>query len=250
MNNIQIFILVSIVIFFVIQYLQLNKNNEINEPENNNSIKWTNQNSIENFKLFFNKWGEPTKLNLNTNGYAVWEFDKPSPWSVIMIKDVPENNLYFSLPVLVPYELRQEILSVSPIINLTNDNLGAYGNNQYDIICSLYFSMNILNKFMTLDYIHKNNLLNLSIAKTRRFPNLITKYETQMTEMLLSENNKQEDIPDTLDYEVDLAKYQEEANKEPESYTTKYAEINKNNQEEKTDGFLPGIDTISKYAFL
>ena len=112
--------------------------------------------------------------------------------------------------------------------------------------------MNILNKFMTLDYIHKNNLLNLSIAKTKRFPSLINKFETQMTEMLLSDGTKEEEIPDTLDYEVDLAKYHEEEKyKEKEdSYTTKYAEINKNNQEEKTDGFLPGIDTISKYAFL
>ena len=244
--------MVSIIILFIIQYLQLHKNKEKIVHENNNSIKWNNQNSIDIFNFFLNKWGKPTKLNFNQNGFAAWEFDKPSPWSVIMIKDIPHNYIYFSLPVLVPYEFRQQILSLSPIINLTNDSLGAYGDDQYNIICSLYFSMNILNKFMTLDYIQKNNLLNLSIVKTKKFPSLINKFETQMTEMVLADGTKEEEIPDTLDYEVDLAKYHEEEKyrEKEDSYTTQYAEINKNNQEEKTDGFLPGIDTISKYAFL
>lgn len=253
MNNIQIFILVGIIILFCIQYLQIQKKEiKINKNQNtDNSMKWNNQNSISIFNLFLTKWGNPTKLNVNQNGFAAWEFDNPSPWSVIMIKDVPNDFIYFSLPILVSYQFRKQILSLSPVINLTDDNLSASGDNHYQIICSLYFSMNILNKFMTLDYINKNNLLNLSIFKTQQYPFLINKYESQMIEMLLSDDTK-EDISDTLDYEVDLAKYQEEEKyKEKEnSYTTKYAEINKINQEEETNGFLPGIDTISKYAFL
>lgn len=252
MNNIQIFVLIGIIVLFAVQYFQIQKKEINKNPINDNPIKWNNQDALADFEIFVNKWGNPTKINVNPGGFAAWEFNTPSPWSVIIIKDIPNNFLYFSLPVLIPYEMRKSIINLSPNINLTNDNLGAEGNNQYQIICSLYFSMNILNNFMTLEYIQKRNLLNLSIIKTQNYPSLINKYESQMIEMLLSDGNKEVEIPDTLDYEVDLAKYQEEEQykEKDNTYTTKYAEINKINQEEETNGFLPGIDTISKYAFL
>lgn len=246
MNTTQIFILIGIILLFIIQYLQINKKNSY---KNNNSFKWNNKNASKYFNLYLNKWGYPTKVNLNPNGYALWEFNQPSPWSIIMIKDIPQNFLYFSLPILIPFDTRHKILSISPCINLNNDSLSASGNEQFSIICSLYFCLNILNKLMTLEYVKKTNLLNMSIMKSKKYPILLNKYERQMNEIMNSHNLDKKEKPDTLDYEIDLAKHEKELNESKN--ISKYVEVNnESNNENDNNGFLPSINTLSQYAFL
>lgn len=241
MNINQILVLISIVFIFMIQLIQTkNKNKKqiiatpiksIKKPINNNLIKWNNKKAANYFYYFIKKFGKPTKINTNQNGFAFWQFDYPEPWNVILITDSLNNYIKTSIELKLPKHLQQQIINFSKLIKIDNNNLVGMGDNYIKLIVNFCYGLMLINNMITLDEIVKNNLIKKSIMKASKRLLVENKYESQIIELIKYFNDNSNKKSDQLDYEVDLAKNQDV----------------KQNIDQDTD-FLPGLDGYSGYA--
>lgn len=188
----------------------LKNNNLKNEPVlNNNSANDNYMNTNQNLNIFDDyDYGKPHFTDSTQTGpIYIWKFSKPNPWSTIKYKPGSDYAYNYSMIVKIPtFDMFNDWKKLIPNLsfNPESNEIIIPSNDEEGALSVANLMLNYFKNKIELDEIINNNLLNISINKAKKYPNVKYKLKKQVVDMMNSKNV--ETFKRESEYQEDLYK--------------------------------------------
>jgi hypothetical protein len=222
MNNIIKIILCIIILYILYCNIFQSNNNSINP----NSTKLTNSiitpkqtiindynldKTNKNDKIMKYKFDnlKEKKINIVENNQQIINYDKPNPWTKLVINENNEYPYYFhikiNIPSLTDYTNWKNIIPNLDFNVSTGELIIPSKDEASALAITNLFIMNINGDLKLEDILH-NNLIETSITKSKNYEVVQNKFRDQINQKLSSDYPDNKDINNDIEYKQDLDK--------------------------------------------
>ena len=180
------------------------------DQEESDDEKYIDKDGVENNSEILS-YGKPHTIKQDEKGpYYLWKFDQPEPWSQITYRPSDEFVYSFWLKIQVPsLEHYRKWKSVIPNLefNSKTSEIIIPANDEEGALSVANLIINHFNDKIKFKTIMKKNLIDISIAKAKKFPMVKNKLKEQIMEELYG-INMDDDDEEEMEFKEDLARAQ------------------------------------------
>lgn len=185
-------------------------NNEEEIDEVKEDKKFVDNDGVDNNTGLLT-YGKPHTIKQDEKGpYYLWKFDEPEPWTKITYRPSDEYVYSFSLKIQVPsLDHYRKWKSVIPNLefNSQTSEIVIYANDEEGALSVANLIVNHFNGKIKFKTIMKKKLIDVSIAKAKKFAMVKNKLKEQIMEELYG-INMEDDEEEKMEFKEDLARAQ------------------------------------------